>query len=135
MSTGTVTISLAEWTQHTVKNEQLVAEVADLSARLKAAESADPAGSILLLASGMRAARWLAALAMQYPAKRWPVDELRAYANVLRTMPGADDNDTLAAIDMIKFCDEMIEKQAIQKRVPVAGPGLDPNIDHSPGLA
>lgn len=129
--TGTVTISLSEWQTQLDARAAAEAEVARLKAALAAAEAADPSGRVPALLEGLRAARWLAGLAMQYPAKRWPIDELRIFARAFSMMPGATVDEGVVAIDMLKFCDEMVMKEAITLTAPVAGPNLDPNLDHS----
>jgi len=130
---GTVSIALSEWQTQLDRTRLAELEISRLRAALAAAEQADPAGRVPALIEGLQAARWLVVLAMQYPAKRWPVDELRTFARVFRALPGASVDDEVIAIDMIKFCDEMEMKASVSKRDPVAGPGLDPNVDHSAG--
>ena len=129
---GTVSVSLSEWQTKIDALRAAELEISVLKAAALAAERADPSGRVPALIGGMRAARWIAALAMQYPAKRWPIDELRTYALAYRTMPGATVDDEVIAIDMLKFCDELELKEATTKTNPVAGPDFDPNVDHSP---
>ncbi len=127
---GNVSIPLAEWMEHVRSRDALEVKVGLLEQEVRRARAADPSGQVQALLAGLRAARWPICLAMQYPGKRWPIAELRAFAEAFQAMPDATIDELAVAIDMLAFCKEIDLKGALQEAAPMAGHDLDRNVDH-----